>query len=123
MSHFAQINEDNTVVQVIVAEQDFINSGLVGDSTKWIQTSYNTYGGQHRLGGTPLRKNYAGIGYTYNPELDAFIPPKSFASWNLNTETGLWDAPTPMPVEEGKVFVWDEDTIAWIEFIPPTLPE
>ena len=77
MSHFAQINDENIVTQVIVAEQDFINSGAVGDPSRWIQTSYNTFAGEHRNGGEPLRKNYAGIGYTYDSQRDAFIPSRS----------------------------------------------
>ena len=94
MSHFAQIDENNIVTNVIVAEQDFIDSGAVGDPSKWIQTSYNTQAGEHKLGGTPLRKNYAGIGYTYDSTLDAFIPPKPFNSWVLNEDTCLWNAPS-----------------------------
>ena len=112
MGHFAQINEANQVVQVIVAEQDFINTGLVGSPSTWIQTSYNTFAGTHRLGGTPLRKNYAGIGFTYNKELDAFIPPKPYASWVLNEESCLWNAPTEKP--EGN-YGWDEDSLSWVE--------
>ena len=80
MAHFAEINNDNIVQRVIVAEQDFINSGAVGDSSRWIQTSYNTHGGQHSLGGTPLRKNYAGVGFTYDQDKDAFIQPKPMTS-------------------------------------------
>ncbi len=114
MSHFAQINDNNIVTQVIVAEQDFINSGVVGDPSKWIQTSYNTYGGQHKNGGTPLRKNYAGIGYTYDSGRDAFIPPKPFNSWSLNEDTCLWEAPTPYPTD-GKIYAWNEDTLSWDE--------
>ena len=120
MSHFAQIDDNNIVTQVIVVEQDVINTGLFGDPAKWIQTSYNTHGGVHALGGTPLRKNYAGIGFTYDEERDAFIPPKPFASWVLDEETCLWNPPTPMPVVEGKMFVWDEPTTAWVEFVVPT---
>lgn len=120
MSHFAKINSDNIVEQVIVIEQEVLNTGHWGDPKDWIQTSYNTHGGVHTLGGTPLRKNFAGIGYTYDKVRDAFIPPKPFASWVLNESTCLWDAPTPKPEEEGKIFVWDEDTISWIEFVPPT---
>jgi hypothetical protein len=116
MAHFAQINENNTVVQVIVAEQDFINSGAVGDPAKWIQTSYNTHGGQHP-NGTPLRKNYAGIGYTYDLQRDAFIPPKPFASWQLNEETCLWQAPTPMP-SDGQTYRWDEAQVNWVVTSP-----
>jgi len=113
MSHFAKI-ENNIVTQVIVAEQDVIDSGLFGSPSSWVQTSYNTYGGEHRLGGTPLRKNYAGIGFTYDSERDAFISPKPFNSWILNEDTCLWEAPTPMPTD-GKFYNWDEDTLSWIE--------
>lgn len=110
MSHFAKV-ENSIVTQVIVAEQDVIDSGLFG--TGWIQTSYNTYGGQHPEG-RPLRKNYAGIGFTYDSTRDAFIPPKTFASWLLNETTCLWDAPIPMPTD-GKQYTWDETTTSWIE--------
>jgi hypothetical protein len=120
MAHFAQIDDTNTVVQVIVAEQDFINSGAVGPADKWIQTSYNTYAGAHSQGGTPLRKNYAGIGYTYDPARDAFYAPAPFASWTLNDNTCQWEAPTPMPVVEGKIYNWDEATTSWVE---STVPE
>ena len=113
MAHFAQIDETNTVVQVIVAEQDFINSGAVGDPTKWIQTSYNTQGGIHTQGGTPLRKNYAGVGYTYDLSRDAFIPPQSFPSWLLDEESCLWEAPVAYPGDEG-IYGWDEDTLSWV---------
>jgi hypothetical protein len=120
MSHFAKINSDNIVEKVLVIEQDMINTGHWGDPASWIQTSYNTRGGVHVLGGTPLRKNYAGAGYTYDSVRDAFIPPKRYASWVLNEDTCLWEPPTPMPVEEGKRFIWNEDTVSWIEFVPPT---
>ena len=116
MSHFAEVDSTNTVLRVIVAEQDFINSGAVGDPAHWIQTSYNTHGGVHALGGTPLRKNYAGIGYTYDTSRDAFIPPKPFASWVLNETTANWDAPVPMPTD-GKMYRWDESTIQWVVVI------
>ena len=114
MSHFAEIDDDGIVLQVIVAEQDFIDSGLVGDSSNWIQTSYNTREGVHILGGTPLRKNYAGLGYTYEEERDAFIPPKPFDSWSLDEDTCIWEAPTPSP-EDGESYFWDEDTLNWIK--------
>ena len=115
MAHFAKVNQTTKIVEnVIVAEQDFIDSGAVGNPELWIQTSYNTYGGIHQLGGTPLRKNYAGIGYTYNAELDAFIPPKPYASWTLNENTCLWDSPTPVPTDD-KNYKWDEPTLSWIE--------
>ena len=114
MSHFAKV-ENNIVTQVIVAEQDVINSGLFGSPSSWVQTSYNTYGGEHRLGGNPLRKNYAGIGFTYDSERDAFIPPSPFNSWTLNEDTCLWEAPTSIP-DDGNQYVWDEETLSWIEF-------
>jgi len=114
MSHFAKV-ENGVVTQVIVIEQDVLNLGHWGDPALWIQTSYNTQGGQHPED-RPLRKNYAGIGYTYDSGRDAFIPPKPFASWLLNESTCQWGAPTPMPVVEGKMFIWDEPTIAWVEF-------
>jgi len=90
MSHFAEIDNNNIVIKVIVAEQEFIDSGAVGDPANWIQTSYNTHGGQHRLGGVPLRKNYAGVGYTYDPVRDAFIAPKPGDNYIIDEETCLW---------------------------------
>ena len=104
MSHFAEINSDSIVQRVIVAEQNFINSGVVGDSFNWVQTSYNGN----------FRKNYAGIGYTYDKTKDAFIPPQPYASWTLDEDTCQWNAPTPMP-EDDKKYTWDEDTTAWVE--------
>jgi hypothetical protein len=118
MSHFAHIDENNTVTQVIVAEQDFINSGAVGNPSEWVQTSYNTYAGQHKNGGTPLRKNYAGIGYTYDSGRDAFIPPKPFDSWILDEDTCLWQAPTPRPTD-GKIYQWNEMGMVWEEVVLP----
>ena len=118
MSHFAQIDENNIVTQVIVIEQDVVDSGLFGDPTSWIQTSYNTYGGVHTQGGTPLRKNYAGIGYTYDSTRDAFIPPKPFNSWVLNETSCLYEAPTIMP-NDGKIYNWDETTTSWVEVTSP----
>jgi hypothetical protein len=112
MSHFAQV-ENGIVTQVIVAEQDVIDSGLFG--TGWVQTSYNTHGGQHPEG-RPLRKNYAGVGYTYDDQRDAFIPPKPFASWVLNEDTCLWNAPVAMPTD-GKIYTWDEESVAWKEVV------
>lgn len=114
MAHFAQV-ENGIVMQVIVADQDVIDSGAFGSS--WIQTSYNTQGGQHRFGGTPLRKNYAGIGYTYDAQRDAFIPPQPFPSWTLNEDSCLWQPPTSMP-DDGKMYDWDEATLSWIEVTP-----
>jgi hypothetical protein len=109
MSHFAKI-ENSVVTQVIVAEQDVIDSGLFGSG--WVQTSYNTHGGQHP-DGKPFRKNYAGIGFTYDSARDAFIPPQPFPSWVLNEETCLWDAPIAMPTD-GQRYYWDEATISWV---------
>jgi len=114
MSHFAQIDDNNIVVNVIVAEQDFINSGAVGDPSMWIQTSYNTFAGIHKNGGDPLRKNYAGIGYSYDAQRDAFISPKPFESWLLNEDTCLWEAPTPYP-NDGKTYEWNELGRVWQE--------
>ena len=111
MAHFAQI-ENGIVTQVIVAEQDVIDSGLFG--TGWVQTSYNTLGGVHMLGGAPLRKNYAGIGYSYDATRDAFIPPKPYASWTLVEETCQWTAPVPRPSND-KIYQWDESATNWIE--------
>jgi len=112
MSHFAQIDQNNIVLQVIVAEQDFINSGAVGDPSMWIQTSYNTRNGVHINGGTPLRKNYAGIGYTYDSSRDAFYPSKPFDSWSLNEDTCQWDPPVPYPTD-GNAYGWNELGRVW----------
>jgi hypothetical protein len=110
MAHFAKV-ENGTVVQVIVAEQDVIDSGIFGHG--WVQTSYNTHGGQHPEG-RPLRKNYAGVGYSYDTTLDAFIAPQPYASWTLNEDTCLWNAPVVMPTD-GKRYSWDESTVNWVE--------
>ena len=112
MSHFAKVL-GGKVIQVIVAEQDFFNTFVDTSPGEWIQTSYNTHGGQHPEG-RPLRKNYAGVGYTYDAIRDAFIPPKPFASWLLNEDTCLWDAPVPYP-QDGKIYNWNEETISWKE--------
>jgi hypothetical protein len=115
MSHFAQVI-DGIVTQVIVIEQDVVDTGHFGDPATWIQTSYNTYGGQHRLGGTPLRKNYAGIGYTYDVGRDAFIPPKPFESWTLNEDTCQWDSPVAYPTDD-KMYIWNESITNWEEVV------
>ena len=112
MSHFAQIDENNIVTRVLVIEQDVIDTGLFGDPKTFIQTSYNTHGGIHLLGGTPVRKNYAGVGFTYDPVRDAFIPPKPFHSWILNENSCLWEAPTPMPNDENQ-YIWNDFIQAW----------
>ena len=111
MAHYAKV-ENGIVTQVIVAEQDVIDSGMFG--TGWVQTSYNTRGGQHPEG-RPLRKNYAGIGYTYDVGRDAFIPERPFPSWSLDEQTCLWNPPTPMPTPVGNEhYHWDEATMSWV---------
>jgi hypothetical protein len=113
MSHFAKVL-DGKVTQVIVAEPDFFNTFVDTSPGEWIQTSYNTHGNQHTQGGTPLRGNYAGIGYTYDRTNDVFYSPKPFASWILNESTWLWEAPVAMPNDDKK-YQWDEATISWKE--------
>lgn len=112
MAHYAKV-VGGKVVQVIVAEPEFFDTFVDSSPGEWIQTSYNTTGGVHTLGGTPLRKNFAGLGFDYDFNLDAFIPPKPYNSWILNETTCLWDPPTPKP-ETGNWY-WDEDTLSWIE--------
>lgn len=118
MAHFAQLDENNVVTQVIVvANAELLLDGvesetkgvifcksLFGEDTKWVQTSYNA----------TIRKNYAGIGFTYDKDLDAFIAPQSFPSWILNEETAQWEAPTPYPTD-GKKYTWSEDDLTWLE--------
>lgn len=113
MGHFAKV-VDGKVTQVIVAEKEFFDTFVDSSPGTWLRTSYNTIGGKHTQGGTPLRKNYAGIGYDYDATRDAFIPPQPFTSWVLNEDTCLWGAPTPMPTD-GKMYRWDEPTLAWVE--------
>jgi hypothetical protein len=113
MTHFAKVT-NGVVVQVIVAEPEFFDTFIDTSAGEWIQTSYNTHGGVHINGGVPLRKNYAGIGYTYDQQRDAFIPPKSFASWVLNEDSCLWEPPTQKP-DDGKMYTWDEQTTSWVE--------
>jgi hypothetical protein len=136
MSHFAEINSDNIVTNVIVAEQEFIDSGIL-DTHKdgndnllhtgtWVQTSYNTKGGIHYAtdfnapdgrtpdGGVALRKNYARIGHIYDATRDAFYEPQPYPSWTLDDDTCLWNAPVAYP-DDGKMYDWDEDTTSWVE--------
>lgn len=113
MAHFAYVNPEGMVEQVIVADQDVIDSGLFGNPLRWVQTSYNTQGGVHVLGGTPLRKNFAGIGFKYDSIRDAFISPKPFESWVLNENTCLWESPVPYP-NDGQRYSWDEETTNWV---------
>ncbi len=123
MAHFAKVN-NGIVEQVIVAEPEFFQTFVDSSPGEWIQTSYNTYGGVHYQPNehfkTPsqdqskaLRKNYAGIGYTYDREKDAFIPPRNYASWTLNEQTCLWEPPTPYP-DDGKNYGWSEPTTSWV---------
>ena len=122
MAHFAQLDEDNVVTQVIVvANEELILDGvesevkgvifcksLFGEDTKWVQTSYNA----------TIRKNYAGIGFKYDNALDAFIAPKPFDSWTLDEDTAQWEAPTPYPTD-GKIYYWSEDDLTWLEVPTP----
>ena len=111
MAHYAKVN-NGTVIQVIVAEADFFETFVDSSPGAWIQTSYNTHGGVHTLGGTPLRKNYAGVGFTYDSALDAFYAPKPYASWTLDAETCLWNAPVSYP-DDGEQYTWNESTTSW----------
>lgn len=111
MGHFAKVT-DGIVTQVIVAEPEFFDTFVDSSPGQWIQTSYNTRGGVHTNGGTPLRKNYAGIGYSYDAQRDAFIPPKPYPSWTLDDQTCLWNAPVAMPTEGGP-YQWNEQTQSW----------
>ena len=113
MSNFAKVL-DGKVINVIVAEPEFFDSFIDSSPGTWIQTSYNTYGNQHKLGGTPLRGNYAGIGYIYDAAEDVFYASQPFPSWTLNKTTWLWEAPTPMPTDD-KPYKWDEAIKEWVE--------
>lgn len=117
MAHFAQLNEENVVLQVIVvsnqdtADKDGVENEAIGAEFctnllggRWVQTSYNGN----------IRKNYAGVGYKYDKDLDAFIPPQPYASWTLNEDTAQWEAPTPYPTDD-KRYTWDEETTSWVE--------
>lgn len=117
MAHWAQIDSDNKVIQVVVTENtedEGYGFLMWAHGGTWVKTSYNTLGGKHILGGTPLRKNFAGIGFTYDAKRDAFIPPKPFDSFILNEETCLWEAPVPYPTD-GKVYDWNEELGDWVE--------
>ena len=113
--HYAKV-VDNIVTQVIVAEAEFFDTFVDSSPGEWIQTSYNTRGGVHSEGGTPLRKNYAGVGFTYDVTKDAFISPQPYPSWILDEETCLWAAPTAYP-DDGKSYEWNESTTSW-DLIP-----
>jgi len=117
MAHYAFINENYIVTEVIVGkdESNFDWERHYGDIRGQLckRTSYNTIGGVHTTGGTPYRKNYAGIGYIYDPTLDAFYPPKPYNSWILNTNSCLWEAPVTYP-NDGKMYIWNEETTSWV---------
>ena len=123
MAHFAKINESNIVTQVVVVNdsdgnndtdgQNFLNN-LFKTTHTWKKTSYNTYGNTHRLGGTPYRKNFASVGFTYDSSRDAFIEPKPYNSWTLDETTCLWEPPVTYP-SDGKSYDWDEDNRQWVE--------
>jgi hypothetical protein len=129
MSHYAKV-ENGTVTQVIVAEQDFINTGAVGDPNSWVQTSYNTRGGVHYGddgnpdGGVALRGNYAGIGYLYDSANDVFYPASPYPSWTISAESNwAWTAPVAQPEAiEGKFWSWDEASTSWVSNDIPTQP-
>ena len=124
MGHYAKVFDGN-VVNVIVAEAEFFDNFVDSSPGVWVQTSYNTRGGVYYTpnSNTPdadqtkaLRKNFAGVGYAYNAEKDAFIPPKPYASWTLNETTCLWESPVPIP-DPQKLYNWDEVTQSWVEIV------
>jgi len=131
MAHFAKLNQENIVIAVhVVHNNELLVDGVEGEqkgidflnnlhktNDTWKQTSYNTRGGIHQLGGTPLRKNYAGKGFTYDQTRDAFIPSQPFNSWTLNEDTCLWEAPVAYP-DDGKYYKWNEETTSWDEVVP-----
>jgi len=128
MAHFAKINNDLVEKVVVVDNNDILVDGVEHEETgalmlnqgfggNWVQTSYNTNSGEHSFGGTPFRKNYAGVGYTYDATRDAFIPPKPFASCTLNEDTCQWEYPVALPDDDDgrKIYRWDEATTNWVE--------
>jgi hypothetical protein len=132
MAHFAELDDSNKVLRVVVVGNDQLTDGTGGESELtgiqfchklfggvWKQTSYNTSGGVHKEGGIPFRKNYAGTGYDYDEDRDAFISPQPYDSWTLNEDTCMWDAPVPYP-DDGKLYKWDEDIVNWVEISPET---
>jgi|TARA_R110000744_G_scaffold323337_1_gene429225 hypothetical protein len=114
MAHYAILDKDNVVTQVITGKDETDNTHNWEEYYGGKRTSYNTSGGVHSLGGTPFRKNYAGIGDTYDASKDAFIPPKPYDSWTLNEDTCNWDAPTARPTDN-KIYGWNEGTKSWDE--------
>ena len=122
MAHYALVDENGVVSQVITGRNE---DETVDGISDWeahysevtgltaVRTSYNTYGNEHLTGGTPFRFNYAGLNFTYDPDRDAFIPPKPYESWLLNEDTCLWEAPVAYP-EDGNTYTWDEESGAWV---------
>ena len=113
MAHFAKV-ENNIVTKVIVAEPDFFDNFVDDSPGEWIQTSYNTYAGEHLLGGTPLRKNYAIVGGIYDADKDAFYEQQPYPSWILNENTCIWEAPVAYP-DDGNMYIWNETARQWDE--------
>ena len=117
MAHFAELDENNVALRVVVVDDAHESDGenwcreFFG-TDNWKQTSYNTRGGVHSDNGIPLRKNYAGIGYIYSPTLDAFYSPQQFDSWSLDEDTCQWEAPIPHP-DDGNKYIWNESTVSW----------
>jgi hypothetical protein len=120
VAHFAEIDDHNNVIRVLVVDDLYEERGSEYLSTdcglggRWIKTSYNTFGNTHRLGGIPLRKNFAGLGMIYDEQRDAFLYPKPFPSWILDEESCLWKAPVPRP-DDDKFYYWDESIGSWQE--------
>lgn len=118
MSHWAEIDENNVVLRVVVGSNDDPDEGhqwLIDNlGGNWVKTSYNTHMGVHSEGGVPLRFNYAAEGYTYDPSRDAFIPPKPYPSWILNESTCWWEPPVPRPVEPADGWLWSEAELGWV---------
>jgi len=122
MAHFAKLSLGSKVVSIHAVSNEVATTEQVGvdflhqlhNYPFWVQTSYNTRGGVHTLGGTPFRKNYAGKGYKYDEDRDAFIPPQPFNSWTLNEDTCLWETPSAYP-DDGKRYTWNEETTSWVE--------
>jgi len=127
MAHFALLDDLNQVIMVLSGRDEDDEQELTARTgQRYLRTSYNTSGGVHRNGGTPFRKNYAGIGYTYDPERDAFIPPQPYASWVLDGFSCLWKPPIDYPIDYGEPGVsyrWDESTISWRRDTPETAIE
>jgi len=119
MSHFAKVDK-GVVIKVITVEEDFFENFIDTSPGEWIQTSYNTRGGVHidsngkEDGGIPIRKNFAGAGYIYDKDRDAFYEPQPYLSWVLNEDTCLWEPPVAYP-DDDKMYEWDEETTSWVE--------